>query len=75
LNPFFVPAYVNMADLYRGQGREEEGEQILRDALLKVPGQSGLHHSLGLFLVRQDRMPEAAEQLRLAAESADAIPR
>jgi len=66
---------VNMADLYRVQGREEEGEQILRDALSKVPGQSGLHHSLGLFLVRQERMPEAAEQLRLAAESADAIPR
>lgn len=75
LNPFFVPAYVNLADLFRLQGREEEGEQVLRNALVQVPGQSGLHHSLGLFLVRQDRMTEAGEQLRLAAESADAIPR
>lgn len=75
LNPYFVPAYVNLADLYRAQGREQAGEQILRNALKQVPGQSGLQHSLGLFLVRQDRMPEATEQLRLAAESVDAIPR
>jgi tetratricopeptide (TPR) repeat protein len=74
-NPFFVPAYVNLADLYRSQGREADGEQLLRTALLKLPGQSALHHSLGLFLVRQDRLSEATSELLLAAESEDAIPR
>jgi tetratricopeptide (TPR) repeat protein len=74
-NPFFVPAYVNLADLYRTQGREGEGEQLLRTALLKIPGQSALHHSLGLFLVRQERLSEATKELQLAAESEDAIPR
>jgi len=47
----------------------------LRTALLKLPGQSALHHSLGLFLIRQDRMAEAAPELRTAAESEDAISR
>ena len=53
VNPQFVPAYVNLADLYRIQQREAEGEKLLREALDLVPGQSGLHHALGLLLVRE----------------------
>jgi tetratricopeptide (TPR) repeat protein len=74
-NPFFVPAYVNLADLYRMLGREADGEQLLRTALNKIPGQSALHHSLGLFLIRQDRLSEATAELLLAAEAEDAISR
>jgi predicted CXXCH cytochrome family protein len=75
LNPSFVPAYVNLADLYREQGDEPAGEAALREGLEAVPGQSALRHALGLSLVRQGRPAQAYEELRLAAEAADATPR
>jgi Flp pilus assembly protein TadD len=75
LNPYFVPAYVNLADLYRVQQRESDGEAALREALQKLPDQSSLHHSLGLLLIRTERIAEAAEELGIAAESPDADPR
>ncbi len=72
LNPFFVPAYVNLADLYRQQGDEAAGEMLLREAIVKLPGQPALHYSLGLSLVRQDRTAEAQVELQLAAAAQDA---
>lgn len=75
LNPFFVPAYVNLADLYREQARESEADILLREALDRLPGQAALNHSLGLSLIRQGRMVEALEELALAAGSDDAIAR
>ncbi|MDX1390476.1 MAG: tetratricopeptide repeat protein, partial [Acidobacteriota bacterium] len=45
--PGFVPAFVNLADLYRMQGRDDEGEQVLRDGLRIAPDDADLHHSLG----------------------------
>src|SRR4029450_12617561 len=33
----FAPTYVNLADLYRAQNRDEEGEKILRQALARCP--------------------------------------
>ncbi len=37
LDRFFIPAYVNLADLYRAQGRDPEGERILREGLNVAP--------------------------------------
>jgi hypothetical protein len=31
LDPFFLRAYVNLADLYRARSRDPDGERILRD--------------------------------------------
>jgi HEAT repeat protein len=75
LNPSFVPGYVNLADLYRELGREQESEAILRQGLITLPNQPGLHHARGLALVRQQRMPEALTELQEAAQSIEAIPR
>ncbi|MFQ5635832.1 MAG: hypothetical protein ACE5G3_10955, partial [Gammaproteobacteria bacterium] len=75
VNPDFVPGYVNLADLYRSQGREEATEAILRDGIGRLPDQGVLHESLGLLLVRNHRMAEAIDELRMAAESPDAGPR
>ena len=72
LNPFFVPAYVNLADLYRQQGNEVAGERLLREAIVKLPEQPSLHYSLGLSLVRQGRTGEARDELLLAAAAQDA---
>jgi tetratricopeptide (TPR) repeat protein len=67
VGPYFVPAYVNLADLYRAQNKDDEGEKLLRKALTVDPRNAAGHHALGLLLVRQKRLPEAIEELRQAA--------
>jgi Flp pilus assembly protein TadD len=68
LSPQFNGASINLADLYRQTGREEAGEKVLRTAITAVPGDGGLHHALGLSLVRLKRLDEALVELRRAAE-------
>jgi Flp pilus assembly protein TadD len=70
LDDRFVPAWVNLADLMRLQGREADAEKALRGGLGVSPKDATLHHALGLSLVRQKQMPAALEELRLAAELA-----
>src|SRR5262249_29975271 len=67
VNPRFVPAAVNLADLYRATSRDEQGERVLRHALENDPRSAPARHALGLFLVRQKRMPEAQTELEAAA--------
>jgi Tfp pilus assembly protein PilF len=66
LDSFFIPAYVNLADLYRAQGRDADGERILRDGLNNTPNSAMLHHSLGLALVRLKRTDAALSELERA---------
>ncbi|MFI5398260.1 MAG: multiheme c-type cytochrome [Candidatus Binatia bacterium] len=68
LQPVFIPPYVNLADVYRQQDRDADGERTLRQALTMHPPNGDVHHALGLLLVRQKRMPEAASELAKAAE-------
>ena len=56
--PWFVPAHVNLADLLRPQGRDDEGEVVLRQALRGHAGSPSLHHALGLLLARRGRPGE-----------------
>jgi Flp pilus assembly protein TadD len=74
VGPWFVPAYANLADLLRAQGRDAEGEKVLRAGLEEVPGSPALHHALGLLLVRQKKVDEALVELRRAAELAPGDP-
>ena len=67
-DPTFVPAYVNLADLLRAQGRS--GEAVLREGVAAAPRAAALHHALGLVLVREQRLAEAAAALQRAAELA-----
>jgi tetratricopeptide (TPR) repeat protein len=53
LDPAFTPAAVNLADLYRSQGRDAEGQQILVEAIRRSPGDASLQYTLGLLMVRQ----------------------
>jgi len=64
----FLPAWANLADLRRVQGREAEAESTLREALAIAPDAAALHHALGLSLVRQQRKAEALQELRRATE-------
>ena len=74
LAPWFVPAWINLADLLRIQGREEEGAAALRRALEVDPRNAAAHHAYGLLLVRQKRMPEALAELGRAAELSPEAP-
>ena len=67
LQPNFTQAAVNLADLYRIQGRDGEGEQTLRQVLVRDPRNAAAHHALGLLLIRQRRLPEALTALAEAA--------
>jgi len=71
----FTQAAVNLADLYRIQGREGEGEKTLRRALDLDPRNAAAHHALGLSLIRQKRLPEALTALAEAARLGDDNPR
>ena len=75
LSAQYAPAAVNLADLYRSLGREADGESVLRGALAASPGDAGLHHALGLSLVRLKRSDEALDELSRAAELAPELPR
>jgi Flp pilus assembly protein TadD len=68
LDARFVPAWANLADLMRLQGREPEAEATLREGLATAPDAAALHHALGLSLVRQQRKAEALRELRRATE-------
>jgi predicted CXXCH cytochrome family protein len=75
LDPAFAPAYVNLADLYRGLGGDEEGEAVLKEGIGHAPNDASLHHALGLLQVRAGRLQPAVVELGRAAELAPGQPR
>jgi predicted CXXCH cytochrome family protein len=66
LDPGFVPAYVNLADLLRNSGDEAGAEVVLRQAIAVIPENGDVHHALGLSLARQKRIDEAVKSLEQA---------
>jgi Flp pilus assembly protein TadD len=67
LVPSSIPAYVNLADVYRAQGRDAEGEQVLRAGLGSAPKSGVLHYALGLVLTRLNRGDTALHEFARAA--------
>jgi predicted CXXCH cytochrome family protein len=67
LEPGLVGPYINLADLYRRQQRDEEGEKVLMTALEKYPDLAPIHYALGLLKVRQGEQKAALGFLRNAA--------
>lgn len=65
----FVPAYVNLADLYRATQRDTQAEAVLRDGLKQAPAAAALNEALGLALVRQGRKREALPVLGAAVKA------
>ncbi|MGA7411467.1 MAG: tetratricopeptide repeat protein [Bryobacteraceae bacterium] len=70
LDPNFVPAMVNLADFYRMQQRDAEGEKWLRQAMAAAPDASEPVHVLGLLKARQGQKKEALELFAKASEMA-----
>ena len=74
-DPIFVPSYTNLADLYRILNDEASAEEVLREGLVWNEDDATIHHTLGLSLVRQDRLDEALVELKIAAERTRNNPR
>jgi predicted CXXCH cytochrome family protein len=70
LDPKFVPAMVNLADLDRVRGLDQQGAEMLRKAVELEPGNADAHYALGLLLVRQHTYPAALAELRRTTELA-----
>jgi tetratricopeptide (TPR) repeat protein len=75
IEPRFVPAAVNLADLYRALDRDADGEQLLLSTVARLPESADAWHALGLVRVRLGRRAEAAEALARAARLAPEVPR
>jgi Tfp pilus assembly protein PilF len=69
LEPRFVPAYTQLAEVYRTTGQEAQADSILRAGLQQVPASADLHYQLGLALIRQQRISDALPHLKAAAAS------
>jgi Tfp pilus assembly protein PilF len=70
-----VPAYVNLADLYRAGRRDADAERALRDGLRMVPNAATLREALGLTLVRQGQKRAALAEFAAAVKAAPDDPR
>ncbi len=71
LSPRYTPACVNLSDLQRAAGNEQEAERTIRQGLAAMPKDPTLHHALGLSLARSGRQAEAIDALKRAAELSD----
>jgi Tfp pilus assembly protein PilF len=65
--PAFPPVYVTLAEVYRLQRRDPDGERVLREGAAKLASSAELQHALGLVLVREKRPGEALAPLERAA--------
>jgi predicted CXXCH cytochrome family protein len=70
LQPQFIPAYVNFAQMLSTRGREQEAGNLLNAGIRKLPDNATLHHVLGLSLVRQKKLEAALQSLKKAYELA-----
>lgn len=67
IEPAFIPGYINLADVYRVQNKDEEGMKVLRQALNIAPESAAAHHALGLLMIRTGEQKKTLHHLRKAA--------
>ena len=70
-----LPALLNLADLYRGLQRDNEGEIFLQRAIKAQPGSAPAHYALGLLYVRSQNLEGAKNALEKATHLQSQDPR
>lgn len=70
IDPYFAPAYINLADLYRQQQRGGEAASLYTQALVAVPDDASLRYSYALHLVRVKQLASALVQSKRAVDLA-----
>lgn len=68
IEPYFINSYVNLADMYRTQGKEIKGLELLKKGIKAQPNSGALPYSAGLSLLRLEQKKEASQYFRKAAE-------
>ncbi len=68
--PYFAGAWLNLADLYRAMGRDNDAEKPLQEAMAQLPENADLHHAMGLLKIRRKQYMPALLSLRNAARLA-----
>lgn len=66
LDPSYVIAYINLADLYRSQQDEEKVAETLLAARAQAGPSASVEHALGLHYVRLGQLPRALASLAAA---------
>lgn len=67
LDDTFIPAYINLADLYRALDKDAEAEKVLRQAVEIDPEDASVNYSLGLLMVRKKQNDTSLKYLKRAA--------
>lgn len=75
IEPDFVPALLNLADLYRASGNESKVKQLLERALNFAPNSAAVNFSLALHLLRLKQYTSALPLLKKATQEPDSQPR
>jgi len=65
-----IPAYMNLADLYRQQGEEQQARAVLHEAIDVMPEAPAPYYALALSRVRGGEQQAAIEPLEKARELA-----
>ncbi|MEI4551735.1 tetratricopeptide repeat protein [Pseudoalteromonas spongiae] len=66
VEPIFMPAYVNLADLYRQQGDESKAQNILKQALSVNHEASDVYYALAMSQIRSSEKQNALKSLENA---------
>tara|TARA_R110002096_G_scaffold85769_7_gene197290 strand:+ start:29175 stop:31313 length:2139 start_codon:yes stop_codon:yes gene_type:complete len=59
LSPGYLPAAINLSDVYRAQGRDDLGEVVLNEVLALYPDSADLSYALGILYVRTGRIEQS----------------
>ncbi|WNO11435.1 multiheme c-type cytochrome [Teredinibacter sp. KSP-S5-2] len=74
VEPAFIPAYVNLADLYREWQNENQVQDILSRALTKQPKADSVLYAMAMSFVRSGNKEKAVKYLQSAANGAEPNP-
>ncbi len=75
IEPHFIPARLNLADVKRELGDAAAAGELLKEAVRLAPDSGAANHSYGLYLVRAGKMVPAIRYLAAATEQDDRTPR
>lgn len=75
IEPSYLPAIVNQADLYRSKGQDQLAVPLLKQALNIEPKNAAANYAMGLLMIRLKQLDSAANYLKIAATQTPEIVR